>query len=482
MTQQFENFVNAALDKSLSADVTLPTANEIPVFTGIGRQVTGKTKAELGLALTADLGTAASADVGDFDPAGSAATALSSANNYTDTAVLNKADLVDGLVPANQLPSYVDDVLEYANLAAIQAEPTPLTGKIYIALDTNLTYRWTGSTYGVLDPSLALGETLSTAYRGDMGKAAYDHSQIVTGNPHGTVTTDITEGTNKYFTDARAVGSVLTGLSTTSTEDVLATDSVLVALGKLQAKSLKPATLKAGEYGFFSDFVAAYMSSSAYTNSMITPELRVYSGNGGHNQNASYSSTIPTNARNKMLGFFTFDLNAAINSGISTWDASLGTSNCWTLYGGESKFYCRFLATTHRSMTGYWTIGFCSNLLTAAAIASTDIACCFQLSGTGVSLYCANGSGVTQQTSVFTIVRDTAYDFAIVATTSEVKFYINGTQVGTTITTNIPQGYSEQSYPDMGVGMATSSAVCLMCIDAMAASKTLTTARTMYLP
>ena len=57
MTQQFENFVNAALDKSLSSDVTLPTADEIPVFTGIGRQVTGKTKAELGLALTADLDT-----------------------------------------------------------------------------------------------------------------------------------------------------------------------------------------------------------------------------------------------------------------------------------------------------------------------------------------------------------------------------------------------------------------------------------------
>ena len=85
MTQQFENFVNAALDKSLASDVTLPTADEIPVFTGIGRQVTGKTKAELGLALTADLGTAAAADVGDFDTAGSAATALSSANTYADT-------------------------------------------------------------------------------------------------------------------------------------------------------------------------------------------------------------------------------------------------------------------------------------------------------------------------------------------------------------------------------------------------------------
>jgi len=85
MTTPYENFVNIALGKSVSADVTLPTADDIPVFTGIGRQVTGKTIAELGIALSSDLGTAASADVGDFDPAGSAATALSSANTYADT-------------------------------------------------------------------------------------------------------------------------------------------------------------------------------------------------------------------------------------------------------------------------------------------------------------------------------------------------------------------------------------------------------------
>ena len=54
MTTPFENFVNTALGKSLSADVTLPTANDIPVFTGIGRQVTGKTATELGLALSSD--------------------------------------------------------------------------------------------------------------------------------------------------------------------------------------------------------------------------------------------------------------------------------------------------------------------------------------------------------------------------------------------------------------------------------------------
>ncbi len=55
MTKPDEDFVNAALDKALSSDVTLPAADEIPVFTGIGRQVTGKTTTELGIATTTDV-------------------------------------------------------------------------------------------------------------------------------------------------------------------------------------------------------------------------------------------------------------------------------------------------------------------------------------------------------------------------------------------------------------------------------------------
>ena len=75
----------------------------------------------------------------------------------------------DGKVPAAQLPSYVDDVLEYENKAAFPA--TGETGKIYVAKDTNLTYRWGGSAYVEISVSLALGETSSTAYAGDKGKA-----------------------------------------------------------------------------------------------------------------------------------------------------------------------------------------------------------------------------------------------------------------------------------------------------------------------
>ena len=101
-----------------------------------------------------------------------------------------KADLENGKIPATQLPSYVDDVLEFANLASFPA--TGENGKIYIAIDTNLTYRWGGSSYVVMSSSLALGETPSTAYRGDRGKIAYDHSQT-TGNIHNTKVEELTD-------------------------------------------------------------------------------------------------------------------------------------------------------------------------------------------------------------------------------------------------------------------------------------------------
>ena len=92
-----------------------------------------------------------------------------------------------GKVPSTQLPSFVDDVLEYANFAALPGTGT--SGIIYVTMDTNLTYRWSGSSYTEISQSLALGETSATAYRGDRGKTAYDHSQLLAANPHGTTFT-----------------------------------------------------------------------------------------------------------------------------------------------------------------------------------------------------------------------------------------------------------------------------------------------------
>ena len=79
------------------------------------------------------------------------------------------APLSGGLVPSQYLPSYVDDVVEYASLSAFPASGEG--GKIYVALDTNLTYRWGGTSYVEISPSLALGHTSGTAYPGDEGAA-----------------------------------------------------------------------------------------------------------------------------------------------------------------------------------------------------------------------------------------------------------------------------------------------------------------------
>lgn len=89
----------------------------------------------------------------------------------------------NGKVPSSQLPSYVDDVIEaYYNTtdhkmyeeSTYTTEITPATGKIYVDLLTNKTYRWGGSAYTEISESLALGETSSTAYAGDKGKANAD--------------------------------------------------------------------------------------------------------------------------------------------------------------------------------------------------------------------------------------------------------------------------------------------------------------------
>lgn len=77
-----------------------------------------------------------------------------------------------GIIPSAQLPSYVDDVIEVDTFSDLPG--TGESGKIYIVQDTNLTYRWSGTDYVEISKSLALGETSSTAYSGDKGKATTD--------------------------------------------------------------------------------------------------------------------------------------------------------------------------------------------------------------------------------------------------------------------------------------------------------------------
>lgn len=100
----------------------------------------------------------------------------------------NYVQTIDGIIPAQYLPSYVDDVLEYSSSSLF---PNPGdAGKIYVDTTTNLTYRWGGSGYVEISKSLALGTTSTTAFRGDHGLAAYQHISA-TGNPHGLTLGDL---------------------------------------------------------------------------------------------------------------------------------------------------------------------------------------------------------------------------------------------------------------------------------------------------
>lgn len=84
---------------------------------------------------------------------------VSIATAVTGLGVANGIATLDsnGQVPSTQLPSYVDDVLEYLNVAAFPA--TGETGKIYVETTGNTTYRWSGSAY----VKITSGEVASVA-------------------------------------------------------------------------------------------------------------------------------------------------------------------------------------------------------------------------------------------------------------------------------------------------------------------------------
>ena len=77
-----------------------------------------------------------------------------------------------GKVPASQLPSFVDDVIEVNDFESLPEEGE--AGKIYVTTTDNKSYRWAGSSYVEIPTSVALGETESTAYPGNKGKANAD--------------------------------------------------------------------------------------------------------------------------------------------------------------------------------------------------------------------------------------------------------------------------------------------------------------------
>lgn len=172
-------------------------------------------------------------------------------------ALTSKADLVGGKVPSSQLPSYVDDVEEYANLGAF-----PLTGesgKLYLALDSEKLYRWTGSVYVEISSGVTAHSQLTLddgtnphgTTKNDVGLSNVDNTsdlnkpistatQTALNLKENTITgglvTDFFSGLKTFrnlATDVRAV--TLTGFASTNV-GILATDTILQGFNKAQGQ------------------------------------------------------------------------------------------------------------------------------------------------------------------------------------------------------------------------------------------------------
>lgn len=112
------------------------------------------------------------------------------------------ASKLTGTIPQANLPSYVDDVLEYNGESNFP--DTGESGKIYVDTSTNKTYRWSGSGYTEISASLALGTTSSTAFRGDYGNTAYQHA-TAKGSAFASGLYKITTNAQGHVTAATAV-------------------------------------------------------------------------------------------------------------------------------------------------------------------------------------------------------------------------------------------------------------------------------------
>ena len=148
----------------------------------------------------------------------------------------------NGKVPASQLPSYVDDVINgYLHDGKFYEDDQYTTeisgedGKIYVDLATNKTYRWSGLAFVEISESLALGETASTAYAGNKGKANAD------------AITAILDGQSiDSFAD---VETALSSKANSSTVNAILDGQSIDSFGDVEtALNGKQASLSAGDY------------------------------------------------------------------------------------------------------------------------------------------------------------------------------------------------------------------------------------------
>ena len=170
-----------------------------------------------------------------------------------------------GIIPSAQLPSYVDDVIEVDTFSNLPG--TGESGKIYIVQDTNLTYRWSGTDYVEISKSLALGETSSTAYPGDKGKATTDKlnripDKLITDTVNvNQSTTEAVLNFTTYIQEAQQIGrNTLTITSATTSQAGLMSSSDKTKLDGLKDQA-----------GITSDINAVQTNLETHINNKSNP-------------------------------------------------------------------------------------------------------------------------------------------------------------------------------------------------------------------
>jgi len=193
-------------------------------------------------------------------------------------ALEDKADLIGGLVPQSQLPSYVDDIIEGYLSAGVFYSDSILTipivgevGKIYVDITSggveSPQYRWTGGSY------------------------------IQITNGFIASTNDVPEGSNNlYWTAARGLANILIGLVTTNSDIVTAADNILVAIGKLQSQNLlEPVLFTAIATGTMQEFT---LPPNYRVKSVLKSKAELYKGTEWSQVGTTLTIIINTNVGN----------------------------------------------------------------------------------------------------------------------------------------------------------------------------------------
>ena len=289
----------------------------------------------------------------------------SSKPSYTISEVSGNlpASRISGTIAAANLPSYVDDVLEYASISKFPT--TGESGKIYTALDTNKIYRWSGSAYIVISETIALGTTHSSAGYGDESRAAYNHSTKTSGNPHHVTKADVGLGSVDNTADSAKSVKYATSAGSVAWSNVSGKPSSMPASDVYSwAKQPSKPSYTASEVGA----APASHSHSYLPLSGGTMSGRILRGAGG-----SWIS-----ARNNAIAFGT-----AANSG--SYNPVVGqktTKGAWTignLASDERLVFSydtdtNFNAGTNSSNTTYLPVGGNSQeIITSATIGSQSV-------------------------------------------------------------------------------------------------------------